>query len=45
MKTELIQKPEEQTEAEIMAEKFKAIKKKYMRQKKIYPLTEWWDWD
>lgn len=45
MKTELIQKPKEQTDAEIMAEKFKAILKKYSRQTKIYPPKEWWDWD
>ena len=43
MKIESTQKPEEKSENEIMAEKFKTIKKKYMRQTKIYPPTEWWD--
>lgn len=25
--------------------KVRAAIKKYSRQTKIYPLTEWWDWD
>jgi hypothetical protein len=43
MKTELLTKPEEQTEAEIMAKKYTEVKKKYSSQTKIYPKTEWWD--
>ena len=45
MKIESTPKPKEQIEIENMDDKFKAILKNYSRQTKIYPPTEWWDWD
>lgn len=47
MKTE-IQKLEEQIntfEQKSDEEKLREIIKKYSRQTKTYPTTEWWDWD
>ena len=47
MNTE-IQKPEEQIKTidqKSDEEKLKEIIKKYSRQTKTYPPTEWWDWD
>ena len=42
------QKPEEQInpfEVKSDEEKLREIIKKYSRQTKSYPQTEWWDWD
>lgn len=42
------QKPEEQInpfDQKSDEEKLRAAIKKYSRQTKIYPITEWWDWD
>lgn len=46
MKTEEKQKLEEITaNNEEQVDSLKEIKKKYSRQTKTYPPTEWWDWD
>lgn len=46
MKTDAKQKLEEITaNNEEQVNSLKEIKKKYSRQTKIYPPTEWWDWD
>lgn len=46
MKTEAKQKLEEITaNNEEQVDSLKEIKRKYSRQIKTYPPTEWWDWD